>query len=331
MKERLVKPENAVVLGSDMKLDGNINANISIVVRSGKGPGSSNMGVAMLPNLGNIASLPNLIKYIVTNSNMILQLIQKQQQGLWALQKPVNTLPQNLSSLSSTCTVMSLSTGAPLSMSSMKEDVGKPRMKPRDPRRILHTNLIPTYVSSKRQPKPNGTDPSTIHSSTITPSSREFNMLVNPSSSLPMSTNREGLDDKQRRRSKTGSSLAVTSSAFHIWECGLSYNRGFGIFLGGLVTFELHICTMGNKVCAIEMAKVLDPTRSLFAGCVISKGDNGDPYDRDERLPKRKDLDGVLGMEYAVVIIDDSTKVLPHHKHNLIVVEGYTYFLYSKR
>ncbi|KAL4182169.1 hypothetical protein AMTRI_Chr12g241220 [Amborella trichopoda] len=88
---------------------------------------------------------------------------------------------------------------------------------------------------------------------------------------------------------------------------------------------------MGNKVCAIEVAKVLDPIGSLFAGHVISKGDNGDPYDRDERLPKRKDLDGVLGMEYAVVIIDDSIKVLPHHKHNLIVVERYTYFPCSRR
>ncbi|KAL4182170.1 hypothetical protein AMTRI_Chr12g241210 [Amborella trichopoda] len=340
MKERLVKQENAVVLGSDMKLDGNINANISIVVRSGKaivvrsgkGPGSSNMGVAMLPNLGNIASLPNLIKYIVTNPNMILQLIQKQQQRLGALQKPINTLPQNLSSLSSTCTVMSLSTGAPLSMSSMKEDVGKPRMKPRDPRRILHTNLIPTYVSSKRQPKPNGTDPSTIHSSTITPSSREFNMLVNPSSSLPINLERKGNKDRGSEQMFFAHKISLVLDLDHtllnfakfievdrvhneILKKEEEQNR-----LKPRVTFELHICTMGNKVCAIEMAKVLDPTRSLFAGCVISKGDNGDPFDRDERLPKRKDLDGVLGMEYAVVMIDDSTKVLPHHKHNLIVI-----------
>ncbi|ERN16583.1 hypothetical protein AMTR_s00031p00210270 [Amborella trichopoda] len=72
--------------------------------------------------------------------------------------------------------------------------------------------------------------------------------------------------------------------------------------------YELHICTMGNKVYATEMARVLDPSGSLFAGRVISKGDDGDPFDRDKRLQKSKDLDGVLGMESTVVIIDDSAK-----------------------
>ncbi|CAA7405175.1 unnamed protein product [Spirodela intermedia] len=95
--------------------------------------------------------------------------------------------------------------------------------------------------------------------------------------------------------------------------------------------FELHLYTMGNKLYATEMAKVLDPTGVLFAGRVISKGDDGDLFDGDERLPKSKDLDGVLGMESAVVIIDDSLRVWPHHKLNLIVVERYTYFPCSRR
>lgn len=84
--------------------------------------------------------------------------------------------------------------------------------------------------------------------------------------------------------------------------------------------YELHVYTMGNKVYATEMAKVLDPTGTLFAGRVISKGDEAD-VDGDDRPPKSKDLDGVLGMESAVVIIDDSARVWPHHRHNLIVVE----------
>ncbi|CAA6668332.1 unnamed protein product [Spirodela intermedia] len=84
--------------------------------------------------------------------------------------------------------------------------------------------------------------------------------------------------------------------------------------------FELHLYTMGNKLYATEMAKVLDPT-----------GYDGDLFDGDERLPKSKDLDGVLGMESAVVIIDDSLRVWPHHKLNLIVVERYTYFPCSRR
>ncbi|XP_062182227.1 RNA polymerase II C-terminal domain phosphatase-like 3 isoform X2 [Phragmites australis] len=94
--------------------------------------------------------------------------------------------------------------------------------------------------------------------------------------------------------------------------------------------FELHLYTMGNKLYATEMAKVLDPTRKLFAGRVISRGDDSDPLDSDDRV-KSKDLDGVLGMESAVVIIDDSIRVWPHNKHNLIVVERYTYFPCSRR
>ncbi|KAH0457362.1 hypothetical protein IEQ34_012677 [Dendrobium chrysotoxum] len=95
--------------------------------------------------------------------------------------------------------------------------------------------------------------------------------------------------------------------------------------------FELHLYTMGNKLYATEMAKVLDPTGILFAGRVISRGDDGDPFDGDERVPKSKDLEGVLGMESAVVIIDDSVRVWPHNRHNLILVERYTYFPCSRR
>ncbi|KAJ7010148.1 hypothetical protein D5086_000576 [Populus alba] len=95
--------------------------------------------------------------------------------------------------------------------------------------------------------------------------------------------------------------------------------------------FELHLYTMGNKLYATEMAKVLDPKGVLFAGRVISRGDDGDPFDGDERVPKSKDLEGVLGMESGVVIIDDSVRVWPHNKLNLIVVERYIYFPCSRR
>nr|GFA06841.1 RNA polymerase II C-terminal domain phosphatase-like 3 [Tanacetum cinerariifolium] len=92
--------------------------------------------------------------------------------------------------------------------------------------------------------------------------------------------------------------------------------------------FELHLYTMGNKLYATEMAKVLDPKGVLFNGRVISRGDVGDNVDGD---PKSKDLEGVLGMESAVVIIDDSIRVWPHNKLNLIVVERYIYFPCSRR
>ena len=87
--------------------------------------------------------------------------------------------------------------------------------------------------------------------------------------------------------------------------------------------YELHLYTMGNKLYATEMAKVLDPKGVLFAGRVISRGDDGDSFDGDERVPRSKDLEGVLGLESAVVIIDDSVRVWPHNKLNLIVVERY--------
>jgi RNA polymerase II C-terminal domain phosphatase-like 3/4 len=73
---------------------------------------------------------------------------------------------------------------------------------------------------------------------------------------------------------------------------------------------------MGNKLYATEMAKVLDPKGVLFAGRVISRGDDAETADT-----KSKDLEGVLGMESSVVIIDDSVRVWPHNKLNLIVVE----------
>ncbi|KAJ0240135.1 RNA polymerase II C-terminal domain phosphatase-like 3 [Hirschfeldia incana] len=95
--------------------------------------------------------------------------------------------------------------------------------------------------------------------------------------------------------------------------------------------YELHLYTMGNKLYATEMAKLLDPEGVLFNGRVISKGDDGDPIDGDERVPKSKDLEGVMGMESSVVIIDDSVRVWPHNKMNLIVVERYTYFPCSRR
>ncbi|XP_073035081.1 RNA polymerase II C-terminal domain phosphatase-like 3 [Primulina eburnea] len=95
--------------------------------------------------------------------------------------------------------------------------------------------------------------------------------------------------------------------------------------------FELHLYTMGNRYYATEMAKLLDPKGELFSGRVISRGDDGDPFDSEDRVPKIKDLEGVLGMESSVVIIDDSVRVWPHNKLNLIVVERYIYFPCSRR
>ncbi|MCO5577449.1 hypothetical protein L7F22_031281 [Adiantum nelumboides] len=95
--------------------------------------------------------------------------------------------------------------------------------------------------------------------------------------------------------------------------------------------YELHVSTMGNRAYASEMTKLLDPTGTLFGGRVISRGDDSESTFNKEFLPKSKDLDGVLGLESAVIIIDDSVHVWPHHRNNLLVVERYMYFPFSRK
>jgi len=73
---------------------------------------------------------------------------------------------------------------------------------------------------------------------------------------------------------------------------------------------------MGNKQYATQMAKVLDPKGVLFAGRVISRGD-----DAETAKTECKDLERVLGLESSVVIIDDYVGVWPHNKRNLIAVD----------
>ncbi|RZR75719.1 hypothetical protein BHM03_00000199 [Ensete ventricosum] len=96
--------------------------------------------------------------------------------------------------------------------------------------------------------------------------------------------------------------------------------------------YELHICTKGSTAYATEMAKLLDPTGSLFPGRVISRGDDGDasPSNAVERASKPKDLDGVLGLESAVLIVDDSPEMWPRYQPNLIVVERYQQLVLTK-
>ncbi|KAL5709230.1 protein-serine/threonine phosphatase [Ranunculus cassubicifolius] len=73
--------------------------------------------------------------------------------------------------------------------------------------------------------------------------------------------------------------------------------------------YKLHICTMGCKLYAEAIAKLLDPTGELFEGRVISTFGNG-----------------VLGMKSTAVIMDDTVSVWLHHTENLILVDRYKYF-----
>ncbi|CAD5177619.1 unnamed protein product [Musa acuminata subsp. malaccensis] len=90
--------------------------------------------------------------------------------------------------------------------------------------------------------------------------------------------------------------------------------------------YELHIYTLGSRPYATAMAKLLDPTGSLFGGRVMSGRDDG-----DRMVSQRKDLKGVLGLECAAVIMDDTPSVWPSSQPNLIAVERYHFFPSSRR
>ena len=82
--------------------------------------------------------------------------------------------------------------------------------------------------------------------------------------------------------------------------------------------FELYVYTMGERLYALEMASVLDPSGALFPGRVISAGDS----------TKRtaKDLDVIMGQDSHVMIVDDTAGVWPRHADNLLVAERYHFF-----
>lgn len=65
--------------------------------------------------------------------------------------------------------------------------------------------------------------------------------------------------------------------------------------------YEMYVYTMGERVYALNMASLLDPTGQLFGDRIISQTDS------TKRLTK--DLDVVLGAESAVVILDDTEGV----------------------
>lgn len=118
---------------------------------------------------------------------------------------------------------------------------------------------------------------------------------------------------------------------------------------------EMHIYTHGNAEYAIEMARLLDPTKRFFAERIISQvwppslhGQHAfslhstdhvlqevallvlifilqvvsarHDMQGDSTVKHVKDLDVVLGAEKAVVIMDDTAGVWPSHLQNLLQV-----------
>ncbi|GAY40510.1 hypothetical protein CUMW_052470 [Citrus unshiu] len=87
--------------------------------------------------------------------------------------------------------------------------------------------------------------------------------------------------------------------------------------------FEMYIYTMGDRPYALEMAKLLDPSREYFNARVISRDDGTQRH--------QKGLDVVLGQESAVLILDDTENAWTKHRDNLILMERYHFFASSCR
>ncbi|KAI4358068.1 hypothetical protein L6164_001972 [Bauhinia variegata] len=87
--------------------------------------------------------------------------------------------------------------------------------------------------------------------------------------------------------------------------------------------FEMYIYTMGDRAYALEMSKLLDPQREYFNAKVISRDDGTQKH--------QKGLDVVLGLESAVLILDDTENAWMKHKDNLILMERYHFFASSCR
>ena len=86
---------------------------------------------------------------------------------------------------------------------------------------------------------------------------------------------------------------------------------------------QLYVYTMGDKRYAAEMARLLDPSGTLFSGRIISN--------EESTNARVKDLDIVLGAEPAVLIVDDTDRVWPNNLRNLIRVDRYHFFAQSAR
>lgn len=82
--------------------------------------------------------------------------------------------------------------------------------------------------------------------------------------------------------------------------------------------FDLHVFTMGDKIYAAEMARLLDPSGTLFGGRVASSSDADDSM--------MKDLDVLLGSDNMMVILDDTVGVWPKHRANVIQMKRYLFF-----
>ncbi|KAI3880780.1 hypothetical protein MKX03_034681, partial [Papaver bracteatum] len=83
--------------------------------------------------------------------------------------------------------------------------------------------------------------------------------------------------------------------------------------------FELYVYTMGERLYAEEVVRLIDPKSVYFENKVISKDDSTNR--------NRKNLDVVLGANATnTVIIDDTESVWKEHKDSMIRINKFNYF-----
>ncbi|EOA32567.1 hypothetical protein CARUB_v10015857mg [Capsella rubella] len=83
--------------------------------------------------------------------------------------------------------------------------------------------------------------------------------------------------------------------------------------------FTMHVYTKGTRHYAKAILELIDPTKLYFGHRVIT---------RDES-PDSKTLDLVLADERGVLVVDDTRRVWPNHKRNLVEISRYKYFRFE--
>ncbi|XP_019096408.1 PREDICTED: uncharacterized protein LOC104765831 [Camelina sativa] len=83
--------------------------------------------------------------------------------------------------------------------------------------------------------------------------------------------------------------------------------------------FTMYVYTKGTRRYAEAILKLIDPNKLYFGHRVITRNES----------PDKKTLDLVLADERGVVIVDDTRKVWPNHKRNLLEISRYKYFRYE--
>ncbi|WUR03063.1 RNA polymerase II subunit A C-terminal domain phosphatase (FCP1) [Vairimorpha necatrix] len=81
--------------------------------------------------------------------------------------------------------------------------------------------------------------------------------------------------------------------------------------------YEIHVYTMGSKVYAKKIVKIIDPSKKYIGNRILSRDENG--------LGFKKDLNRLFSIHSNVVILDDRDDIWDYSS-NLILVKPFFYW-----